>query len=528
MSENNSELSLQLRKDDISGTIQSKHDSSQSLLSIVHDKNKKIEKLQRQLHFQKMQLKFYLGKTFSDTKMISFSKTCHPQSVDDNLPVTLAVNRFNKQSGHKSKIINLYDRMCCIDGRISGLLQVQECFLRKLIGKICEFAKNGSEIDVQLNYRKMLTNPEYMNIFNNLIHANIGLKKSLDTFRICCDRLIVVEEERNLIVDQVYSLPIEQRTNCNYLIGIQIEKVQLQNRMKDILKDQLVLRSRIDQLSTAEEHLSKLQDEYKEAFKTSTEQVTEMLRKINNEAIGLVEKSNLQREKYTKEIVKLKGENCKISRLLERLKVSISDKVMSRDSIKLDSIYSAGLFQALDKEIAQAIKDNEMTKNTTIQKVKSDCKELSQNLRNSQNQNILLTKELDALKIEYEEAKRKWSHELDIMKKERDDYRSQVEDLQAIRTAYAQLVESRADMKATEEKYKQAQGEKQVDKQKLTEMEQENVKLFMEIKDLKDEVNKQKAKNVRLSALIVNMNGNDQKVNFLKPLGNTPRVLYKK
>lgn len=72
--------------------------------------------------------------------------------------------------------------------------------------------------------------------------------------------------------EQVYSLPIEQRTNCNYLIGIQIEKVQLQNRLKEILKDQNILRRRIEQLNAIEKELQNLQVEYKMANKNCTGQ----------------------------------------------------------------------------------------------------------------------------------------------------------------------------------------------------------------------------------------------------------------
>ncbi|KAL3285428.1 hypothetical protein HHI36_019530 [Cryptolaemus montrouzieri] len=494
------------RQEEPSRKIKHKNESSQSLLSIVHDKNKTIEKLQKQLHFQKLQLKYYLGKTFDDQKMIELSKTCSSQVTEENLPVTLAVNRFYRQMGFKSRIINLYDRMCNIDGRISNMLQIQECFLKKVISKICDMVRKGNRVDIQFNLRRLTLNSEYMEMFNNLLNANIGLKKNLDTFRICCDRLIIIEEERNMIVEQVFSLPIEERTNCNYLIGIQMEKIQLQNKMKQILKDQQLLRNRIDELSLVETQFRKLQEEYKIAYRSSTEHVTGMLKKVNNEALSLIAKSNQQREKYTKEIVKLKNENMKISKLLESLKISIKEREPNKDSLKLDVVYSAGLFQALDKEITQVIRENELNKDSIVQNVRTDCRELSQNLQEALNQNSLLIKEYDLIKTEYNEAKRQWAQERMLIKREKDDYKAQVEDLQAIRTAYAQLVESRVDINVNEV-LSQEKIERQ--KYKLDGLEQENDKLSLEVAELKEESNKQKSKIKQLSNIIMNLNGND-------------------
>lgn len=81
--------------------------------------------------------------------------------------------------------------------------------------------------------------------------------------------------------------------------------------------------------------------------------MTDMLRRVNFEALGLIAKSNQQRDKYTKEIVKLKCENQRILKMVEQLRAFVQEKQLSRDSMKLDTIFSAGLYQALDREINQ-------------------------------------------------------------------------------------------------------------------------------------------------------------------------------
>ncbi|XP_045464858.1 unconventional myosin-XVIIIa-like isoform X2 [Harmonia axyridis] len=506
-----SNIRSHVKIDGYSNRIQTKNDS---FLSILHDKNKMIEKLQRQLHFQKLQLKYYLGKTFKNSKMVELSKSCNPSVMEENIPVTLAINRFCLKVGIKSRIIILYERMCEIDGKISNLLRIQECLLRRVVEKICETLKREDGITLQIQVRNMLASPEYLGLFNNLLNASVGLRKNLDTFRICCDRLLIIEEERNSIVEQVYNLPIEQRTNCNYLIGIQIEKVQLQNRLKDILKDQSVLRKRIEQLNEIEGELKNLQIEYKVANRNCTEHMTDMLRRVNFEALGLIAKSNQQREKYTKEIVKLKCENQKILKMVEKLKVFVEEKEINQDSMKLDVVYSAGLYQALDREINQAIQDNEMNKDSRAEKIKNECRELSQKLQNARNENNLLEHELERVKAEYTEARRRWECELEEARREKDEYKAQVEDLQAIRAAYAQLADSHASM--TEDMRERTsgvmKGRDAEDLRRVREIEYENMKLTKEVAELKEETNKQKSKIRRLSEQILNLNGNSQKI----------------
>lgn len=124
---------------------------------------------------------------------------CNPLVIDENIPISLAVNRFYFRVGIKSRIVVLHERMCKIDGRIHNLLHIQECLLRRVVEKMFQMMKKEKGLTIQFQIRNMMTKPEYLSLFNNLVNASLGLKKNLDTFRICCDRLLIIEEERNSI-----------------------------------------------------------------------------------------------------------------------------------------------------------------------------------------------------------------------------------------------------------------------------------------------------------------------------------------
>lgn len=60
-------------------------------------------------------------------------------------------------------------------------------------------------------------------------------------------------------MEQIYTLPADQRMSCNYLVTIQTEKMQLENELQQIIKDQRRDQERIKDLSVIEEKLSNLQ-----------------------------------------------------------------------------------------------------------------------------------------------------------------------------------------------------------------------------------------------------------------------------
>lgn len=67
-------------------------------------------------------------------------------------------------------------------------------------------------------------------------------------------------------MEQVYSLPVEERIDCNYLMRIQMEKAELENEIKRISQHQATGRHRIKELNVIEKILHNLQWELNSSF----------------------------------------------------------------------------------------------------------------------------------------------------------------------------------------------------------------------------------------------------------------------
>lgn len=125
---------------------------------------------------------------------------CSLEALEESMAVNLAMTNFNRKMGIKSNVLSLYERMCYIDERISASLDDQEFILRKIVNKLCELVRhaNGS-IEFKVRFSNFITDPFHIELFSKLLNATINLRKKLDTFRICCNRLIATEDERNAI-----------------------------------------------------------------------------------------------------------------------------------------------------------------------------------------------------------------------------------------------------------------------------------------------------------------------------------------
>lgn len=64
-----------------------------------------------------------------------------PQASEDSLPLNLAINKFCKQSGIKTKLLLLHERMSQLEYKIGNALKDQEFILRKIVNKLCEIVK---------------------------------------------------------------------------------------------------------------------------------------------------------------------------------------------------------------------------------------------------------------------------------------------------------------------------------------------------------------------------------------------------
>jgi hypothetical protein len=183
-----------------------------TLQVILEEKNRVIDKLKKQVHNQRIQLEFYIKKEMNSPLMVEFAKTvsktprkstpstptfqCLPELTDDNMTVALAMNKFYRELGMKSRIMDLYDRVCNIAGRTNCIIQTQEVILNEIISNMRQYM-NPSEIKKFLGNFDINTN--YIEVFNSLLDTTLSLKRSMNSFRNCCDRLINTEEKRNEI-----------------------------------------------------------------------------------------------------------------------------------------------------------------------------------------------------------------------------------------------------------------------------------------------------------------------------------------
>lgn len=155
----------------------------------------------------------------------------------------------------KSRIMDLYDRVCNIANRTNCIIQTQELILSEILNSMRKCMR-PHEIKKFLGNFDINTN--YIEIFNSLLDTTLSLKKIMTTFQNCCDRLVATEDKRNEIVEQVYALPQEERTICNYLVNIQMEKFELENMLKQISKKKKTVEPTVDEIDIIENNLKML------------------------------------------------------------------------------------------------------------------------------------------------------------------------------------------------------------------------------------------------------------------------------
>lgn len=100
--------------------------------------------------------------------------------------------------------MGLYERMTTIDERIHTIVSRQECLLReiveKLIGHSCKaFSFNVFNNNSNHCLSHLFNNRKQFEMLNEMFQATISLKSELDRYRLCCNRLIVIEDERNAL-----------------------------------------------------------------------------------------------------------------------------------------------------------------------------------------------------------------------------------------------------------------------------------------------------------------------------------------
>ncbi|RZC36520.1 leucine-rich repeat-containing protein [Asbolus verrucosus] len=372
----------------------SQEQSFLTLQVILEEKNRVIDKLKKQLHNQRIQLEFYIKKEMNSPLMVEFAKTCLPELTDDNMTVALAMNKFYRELGMKSRIMDLYDRVCNIAGRTNCIIQTQEVILNEILTNMRQYM-NPNEIKKFLGNFDINTN--YIEVFNSLLDTTLSLKRSMHSFRNCCDRLINTEEKRNEIVEQVYSLPQEERTICNYLVNIQMEKFELENIVKQISKKRKSVEPIVDEIDIIENNLKLLYENFDGLHEVEETDycVTKMLEKVYAQAMSLLTLSREQREKYNKEMEQLKEENEKLREIIQHIDHRNSTtKCVTADFSDIEKLHNV-----IRKTISE-VRKFEKSKTEELKQKSEECEKLKKKLsevvmQKRQLQNLLETDSSD-------------------------------------------------------------------------------------------------------------------------------------
>lgn len=114
------------------------------------------------------------------------------------MQLSLAITNFQRESGTKSKMTELYERMLDIDQNISLNMEDQQIMIYEAISQLY-----GAGRDVR-NCAKKLSRCNFprdsdCEILARILSATYDLKKELDDFRACCNNLISVEGKRNML-----------------------------------------------------------------------------------------------------------------------------------------------------------------------------------------------------------------------------------------------------------------------------------------------------------------------------------------
>lgn len=112
----------------------------------------------------------------------------------------MAMCKFYKDSGMKSPLRVVFEQMFDIENRLHSVLTQQENMVQIILDKVVKFARNcviGEEIEKQLSY--FLKYFSQFDVFNEILSSTKNLHNELDSLRIYCNRLIIIEDERNAL-----------------------------------------------------------------------------------------------------------------------------------------------------------------------------------------------------------------------------------------------------------------------------------------------------------------------------------------
>lgn len=101
----------------------------------------------------------------------------------------------------KSRLMNLYERMTAIEEQIQNMICRQEFILKeifeKFIGRTC--MTNFTICHKEDTISQPFSNKQQFEMLNEMLNATVSLSGELDRYRLCCNKLIVIEDERNAL-----------------------------------------------------------------------------------------------------------------------------------------------------------------------------------------------------------------------------------------------------------------------------------------------------------------------------------------
>lgn len=207
---------------------------SQTIFTLLEDKNHTIKNLKKKLSAQKVQIQYYLKKFVENPEVIEMSKSCCPEIVEENIPLVLAMGNFKKDMGIKSKIYKMYEQMSDLYGFSKNTLKTQEFVLKKFFTHLC-LLYGSRHVKRDLPY--VINDPRQIGLMNNLLETTVDLKRILQHFKVSAERLIAIEDERNDVILQTLSITSDEKSNFYNLLYAKLENIQLQQQIEAMRKE---------------------------------------------------------------------------------------------------------------------------------------------------------------------------------------------------------------------------------------------------------------------------------------------------
>lgn len=112
----------------------------------------------------------------------------------------MAMCKFYNETQEKSPIRNLFEQMFDIERRLHTTINQQENMVQIVLDIIMKFAKNSMEgSDAELQLKSFLKYFNQFEVFQDLLISTKKVQNDLNSMKVYCNRLVVIEDERNAL-----------------------------------------------------------------------------------------------------------------------------------------------------------------------------------------------------------------------------------------------------------------------------------------------------------------------------------------